>query len=231
MNYESIKLDKSMYKADGGFSAQLERLDPSHKYKGTNLEGLDAYQRQLKRFAIKVNGASSDTISKFFSTSDAATLFPEYISRSVAQGAQEANLLEDLVAAKTEISSMDYRSFFTEMGDAVTAAEKLQWSAAGESGCSCGTYTGSGASTRTVQLPGTPAFGLLFAVGQTISYHSFSKDNFRSYSGFFSPAGCSEGIVLSGDQLTLTHSTTARMDGSELYYNGNGITYVYVFWS
>jgi Phage capsid family. len=119
MNYETVKLDKSMYKAEGGFSAQLERLDPSHKYAGTNLDSLDAYQRQLKRFGIKVNGANSDTISKFFSTSDAATLFPEYISRSVAQGAQEANLLEDLIAAKTEIRSMDYRSFYTEMGDAV----------------------------------------------------------------------------------------------------------------
>jgi hypothetical protein len=113
----------------------------------------------------------------------------------------------------------------------VTATEKAQWNAAGGSGGTCGAYIGSGTSSRTVQLPGTPAFGFLFAAGQTSSYHSFSRDNFRSYSGFFSTSGCSEGIVMNGSQLTLTHSSSARSDGSELYYNGNGITYVYIFWS
>ena len=49
------------------------------RYKGTSLEGLDAFQRQLKRFDIKVKGAGSDVVEKFFRTADSAVLFPEYI--------------------------------------------------------------------------------------------------------------------------------------------------------
>lgn len=110
MNYKQIHLDKSMYKADGGFSTQLEKIDPSHQYKGTSLEGLDAFQRQLKRFDIKVSGKHSDTISKFFATSDSAALFPEYVSRAVGQGAETTPLLEALVATTSVINSLDYRS-------------------------------------------------------------------------------------------------------------------------
>ena len=50
MNYQNIKLDKSMYKSGVPFSAQLEKLDPSANYAGTDLAGMDAFQRQLKRF-------------------------------------------------------------------------------------------------------------------------------------------------------------------------------------
>ena len=57
--YKSIKLDKTMYKGGGGFAARLEELDPSADYRGTPLEGLDAYQRQLKRFDIRVSGPRS----------------------------------------------------------------------------------------------------------------------------------------------------------------------------
>ena len=37
-NYQNLKLEKSMYKAEGGFSAQLEQLDPTANYAGTELE-------------------------------------------------------------------------------------------------------------------------------------------------------------------------------------------------
>ena len=120
MNYESIRLDKSLYKADGGFSSQLEKLDPSANYTGTEFAGLDAFQRQLKRFDIKVSGKNSDTIAKFFQTSDSAALFPEYVSRAVAQGAREESLIDEIIASRTEIQSLDYRSITTELGDDLT---------------------------------------------------------------------------------------------------------------
>lgn len=69
-NYQNIRLDKTMYKAGVPFSDQLEKLDPSAAYAGTELAGLDAFQRQLKRFDIRVSGPKSDTIAKFFGTSD-----------------------------------------------------------------------------------------------------------------------------------------------------------------
>ena len=51
--YDSVKLDKGMYGESGrSFTQVLESCDPSENYRGTPLEGLDAFQRQLKRFDI-----------------------------------------------------------------------------------------------------------------------------------------------------------------------------------
>lgn len=108
--FEKIRLEKGMYAAKGGFTAALEALDPSENYKGTALEGLDAYQRQLKRFDIKVAGPASDRVEKFFSTADSAALFPEYVSRAVRQGMEEANILPKIVATVTDIDALDYRT-------------------------------------------------------------------------------------------------------------------------
>ncbi len=109
--FDNIKLEKGMYTgASGSFTDVLEHLDPSENYRNTELEGLDAYQRQLKRFDIKVGGPGSDTVSKFFQTSDSAALFPEYVSRAVKQGMERADILPDIIAAKTVIDGMDYRS-------------------------------------------------------------------------------------------------------------------------
>ncbi len=110
MNYETIRLDKSMYKGGGSFAAHLEELDPSGQYRGTPLEKLDAYQRQLKRFDIHVGGPRSSPIGKFFSTADSAALFPEYVSRAVRQGMEEGKTLSAILASRTAIDSMDYRS-------------------------------------------------------------------------------------------------------------------------
>ncbi|MBQ7740585.1 MAG: phage major capsid protein [Eubacterium sp.] len=110
MSFDNIKLEKGLYSTSKGFTASLEELDPSENYKGTEYEGLDAYQRQLKRFDIKVSGKNSDTISKFFQTSDSAALFPEYISRAVRQGLEGEDILDKIVAVTTEIDALDYRS-------------------------------------------------------------------------------------------------------------------------
>ena len=109
--YENISLEKGMYASSSKSMSQiLEELDPSANYVGTELEGLDAFSRQLKRFDIKVSGASSDTVEKFFQTTDSAALFPEYVSRAVMQGMEQADVLDSIVAAKTKITGMDYRS-------------------------------------------------------------------------------------------------------------------------
>lgn len=116
--FETIKIEKGMYANKGkSLTDILEELDPSENYRGTSLEGLDAFQRQLKRFDIKVNGKGSDKVEKFFSTSDSAALFPEYISRAVAVGMERANVLSDIVASTTRIDGMDYRSITSEPSD------------------------------------------------------------------------------------------------------------------
>ena len=115
--YDTLKLEKGMYHEAGkSFTQVLESRDPSEAYKGTALEGLDAYQRQLKRFDIKVKGTGSDVVEKFFRTSDSAVLFPEYIARSVRQGMEEANLLPEITAAVTRFDGLDYRSIASVPG-------------------------------------------------------------------------------------------------------------------
>lgn len=118
--YENIKLDKGLYSTGKSFTAELESVDPSENYKGTSLDGLDAFERQLKRFDIKVSGAGSDTIEKFFKTTDSAALFPEYVARAVKKGKEEADILPLIVAAKTQINGMDYRT----IASVPTKAEK-----------------------------------------------------------------------------------------------------------
>ena len=108
--YENVKLEKGMYGQSGrSFLKVLESLDPSENYKGTALEGLDAFQRQLKRFDIKVKGAGSDMVEKFFHTSESSVLFPEFVSRVVRQG-MESDILPDITATVTNFDGMDYRS-------------------------------------------------------------------------------------------------------------------------
>ncbi len=109
-NYENITLEKGMYACGKTLTEVLESLDPSENYKGTALEGLDAFSRQLKRYDIKVSGRGSDNVEKFFSTTSAAALFPEYVSRAVRTGMEEADVLSDIVATVTKTDSMDYRS-------------------------------------------------------------------------------------------------------------------------
>ena len=115
--YDNLKLDKGMYREAGrSFSQVLESQDPSERYKGTSLEGLDAFQRQLKRFDIKVKGENSDVVERFFQTSDAAVLFPEFIARTVRQGMEEGDILPHITAAVTKFEGMDYRSITSEAG-------------------------------------------------------------------------------------------------------------------
>ncbi len=115
--YDNLKLEKGMYgEAGRSFSQVLEAADPSENYRGTPLEGLDAFQRQLKRFDIKVKGSRSDAVEKFFRTTESAVLFPEFVSRVVRQGMEEDNVLPSITATVTQFDGMDYRSITSEAG-------------------------------------------------------------------------------------------------------------------
>lgn len=108
--YETIQLEKGMYNSSKSFTETLESLDHSENYRGTPLEGLDAFQRQLKRFDIHVSGRGSDRVEKFFQTGSSAALFPEYVCRAVRQGMEQEDLLPQIVATVTQVEGMDYRT-------------------------------------------------------------------------------------------------------------------------
>lgn len=106
--YNDIRLEKGLYNLSGkSFTAALEELDPSSAYSGTPLEKLDAFERQLKRFNIRINGLDCDCVEKFFSTTETAVLFPEFVTRCIRKGFDET-VLNSICAAKTVCSSGQY---------------------------------------------------------------------------------------------------------------------------
>lgn len=109
--YETINLDKSLYEISGkSFTQALSDLDPDADYAGTDMEALDAFERQLKRFDIKVCGENSDRVEKFFQNSETAVLFPEYVRRAIRQG-MDGGILGEIVAASSKTNALDYRGF------------------------------------------------------------------------------------------------------------------------
>jgi HK97 family phage major capsid protein len=116
MAFDNLTLEKGMYKEAMSkgktFTQFLEELDSSKDYD----DGLDAFQRQLKRFDIAVKGSSADIVEKFFATTDSAVLFPEYISRTVLVGLEKANILPEIVATTTHIDEDTYRSIYMDDG-------------------------------------------------------------------------------------------------------------------
>ena len=108
--YNNIKLEKGLYSITGKtFTQALAELDPDANYENTELKGLDAFERQLKRFDIKVKGANSDRVEKFFISTESAVLFPEYIRRTVKQGMDEASIMGKVAAAVSYTDGVDFR--------------------------------------------------------------------------------------------------------------------------
>lgn len=108
--YNTIKLEKGLYNIAGkSFTQVLEDMDKDTCYDNTELRGLDAFERQLKRFDIKVFGAESDMVEKFFQTTESAVLFPEFVRRCIRQGMDNVSIIPEVVAAQTKVSGLDFR--------------------------------------------------------------------------------------------------------------------------
>ena len=106
--YNDVKLEKGLYNLSGkSFTSALEELDPSAAYVGTELAALDAYERQLKRYNIRVGGADCDMVEKFFSSTETAVLFPEFVTRCIKKGFDET-VLNTITAVKTVSESSQY---------------------------------------------------------------------------------------------------------------------------
>lgn len=106
--YNNVKLEKGLYNLSGrSFSQALESLDPTESYSGTPLANLDAFERQLKRFDIKVSGNDCDMVEKFFTTTESAVLFPEFVRRCIRRGFDES-VLNSITAVSTKCESNMY---------------------------------------------------------------------------------------------------------------------------
>lgn len=106
--YNDVKLEKGLYNlSEKSFTSALEELDPSSAYCGTPMEKLDAFERQLKRFNIRIAGSDCDRVEKFFSSTETAVLFPEFVTRCIRKGFDET-VLSSICAAKTVSGSSQY---------------------------------------------------------------------------------------------------------------------------
>ena len=138
--YQNVTLEKGMYHlTNKSFVQALEGLDPSAQYAETPLAGLDAYERQLKRFDIRISGPQCDRVEKFFTSTESAVLFPEFVRRAVQQG-MDASMLSEITAVETHTDSSQYLGCTitetdsygtaTSQSDALTASTILEASSA-----------------------------------------------------------------------------------------------------
>lgn len=123
--YNNIRLEKSLYSITGKtFTQALAELDPDSAYENTELKGLDAFERQLKRFDIHVSGSGSDRVEKFFISAESAVLFPEFVRRSIKKGMDDANVAGKICAAVSYSDSPDFRGLTViKTGDTDAVAE------------------------------------------------------------------------------------------------------------
>lgn len=122
--YNDIKLEKGLYNLSGkSFTAALEDLDPSANYCGTPLERLDAYERQLKRFNIRISGSDCDRVEKFFTSTESAVLFPEFVARCIRKGFDDT-ILTSVCAAKTVCGCGQYLGCVLDDSAEYTTAEE-----------------------------------------------------------------------------------------------------------
>lgn len=115
--YNSVKIEKGLYNLSGkSFSQALEALDPSENYTEEALRKMDAFERQLKRFDIKVRGVNADKVDKFFQSAESALLLPEFVRRAVENGLN-SGCLNRITAAVSVTDGIDCRGIVLTDGD------------------------------------------------------------------------------------------------------------------
>lgn len=113
-NYKSIKLSKQFYEhSTKTFTQILDELDPYDIYADANspLKTLDPYERQLRRFDIKVKGDDADNVKKFFETNETALLFPEFVNRKINRGYESNTVLSHVIGYHSYYLNNNYDSF------------------------------------------------------------------------------------------------------------------------
>lgn len=114
--YNTIKIEKGLYNLSSKtFSQALEAMDPSENYTDEALRKMDAFERQLKRFDIKVNGVNADKVDKFFQSTESAALFPEFVRRAVEAGLN-SGCVNKITAAVSVSDGMDARGIVLSDG-------------------------------------------------------------------------------------------------------------------
>ena len=202
--YTDIKLEKGLYSITGKtFTQALAELDPDSAYENTELKGLDAFERQLKRFDIKVKGANSDRVEKFFLSTQSAVLFPEYIRRAIKAGLNAASILPQVAATTTYTDSMDFRGLtVTSDGESDVVAQ-------------CGELP-----VTTVKLAASSSALTKFARKLSCSYESVRKQRLEAFGVILRNLGAAIARDVNGLCMAQITSgiTPSHIAGDEITY-------------
>ena len=203
--YTDVKLEKGLYSITGKtFTQALAELDPDSAYENTELKGLDAFERQLKRFDIKVKGANSDRVEKFFRSTQSAVLFPEYVRRAIKAGLNEASILGEVAATTTYTDGMDFRGLtVTSDGESDTVAQ------AGE------------LPVTTVALADTSSALTKFARKLSCSYESIRKQRLEAFGVILKNLGAAISRDVNGLCISqiITGITPSSIAGEDITYD------------
>lgn len=203
--YNDIKIEKGLYSITGKtFTQALSQLDPDENYANTELAGLDAFERQLKRFDIRVSGGNSDRVEKFFASTESAVLFPEYVRRTIKQGMDEASILPEITAAVSYTDSIDFR------GLTVT-----------KNGTDAGVSQGGSIPATDVKLASSAKALTKFARKLSCSYESIRKQRLEAFGVILKGLGAQISRAVNGLAATELASgvTASQIAGTALAYS------------
>lgn len=209
--YTDVKLEKGLYSITGkSFTRVLSELDPDGDYKGTELEKLDAFERQLKRFDIRVSGRECDRVEKFFLSTESAVLFPEYVRREIKAGMDGVSMIPDVAAAVTYTDSVDFRALTVTSAGTETGVKQM-----------------SELPLTTVKLADTASALTKFARRLSCSYESIRKQRLEAF-----------GVILRSLGAQLSRAVNAKLvetlksGGTQTTYTGS-VTYAALadFWA
>ncbi len=121
---KKLSLDKGIYKQSQdeqkSIAQLLEKEDPTENYKGTNLEKLDAYERQLAANDIVIKGKQASLVGDFFKTDTSKILFPEFINRNLLIGMNRGKMeavIGDVVSTTSQVDSNSVKGIAVDMAN------------------------------------------------------------------------------------------------------------------
>ncbi|MBQ9376082.1 MAG: hypothetical protein IJU04_07100 [Ruminococcus sp.] len=202
--FDTIKLEKGLYSITGkSFTQALESLDPDSNYIGTEYEGLDAFERQLKRFDIKIAGKNSDKVEKFFLSTESAVLFPEYVRRTIKEGMDEASILGYISASVSYVDSIDFNSMVISENTDPSTADQL-----------------AAIPYHTVALNTTPSDIQKYGRGLKFSYESIRKQRIDTLGVILKRLGAmiSKEINVAAISTVTTGLTPDSISGDSITY-------------
>lgn len=120
--YEHIELSKDMYSTSKSLTEYLETISDTNDIE---TQGLDAYEKQLKRFDIKVSGRDCDIVSKFFENEQFAILFPEFVRRIIETAYEEkTKIFDSYVLANTVYYDKNTRIKSAQIDSPIVSSNK-----------------------------------------------------------------------------------------------------------